>query len=81
MPVSNTSVLGSRSTNFGVSRWIGHRSALAGIAAPSSTGSPSTFRIRPSAAFPTGTVIGPPESTTSMPRTTPSVELIATART
>src|SRR6266700_3126499 len=31
IPVSNTSVLGSRSTNFGVSRWMGHRSAVAGM--------------------------------------------------
>src|SRR5213594_1060344 len=60
---------------------MGHRSALAGIGSPSSTGSPSTLRMRPSAAFPTGTVIGPPLSSAGMPRTTPSVELIATART
>src|SRR5256884_614266 len=38
MPVSNTSVLGSRSTNFGVSRWMGHRSAVDGMGSPSSTG-------------------------------------------
>ena len=37
--------------------------------------------MRPSAASPTGTVIGPPVSTTSMPRTTPSVDDMATART
>ena len=48
MPVSKTVVLGSRSTNFGVSRWIGQRSTPAGIGAPPSTGSPSTLRIRPS---------------------------------
>src|SRR6266550_4762524 len=47
IPVSNTSVLGSRSTNFGASRWIGQRSASGGIGSPSSTGSPSTLRIRP----------------------------------
>src|SRR6267378_3786611 len=80
MPVSNTSVLGSRSTNFGVSRWIGQRSADAGIAGPSSTGSPNTFRMRPSAACPTGTEIGAPVSSTGIPRTTPSVVLMATAR-
>src|SRR2546423_33027 len=44
IPVSNTSVLGSRSTNFGVSRWIGQRSASAGMGSPSSTGSPRTVR-------------------------------------
>src|SRR5258705_8693784 len=35
MPVSNTSVFGSRSTNFGVPRWIGQRSASGGIGARS----------------------------------------------
>ena len=48
MPVSKTSVLGSRSTNFGASRWIGQRSLSAGIGGPPSTGSPSTLRMRPS---------------------------------
>src|SRR5205807_1588672 len=57
IPVSNTSVLGSRSTNLGASRWIGQRSAADGIGSPSSTGSPSTFRMRPSEGSPTGTVI------------------------
>ena len=37
--------------------------------------------MRPSAASPTGTVIGPPVSTAFMPRVTPSVVLMATART
>ena len=81
MPVSNTSVLGSRFTKSGRLRWIGQRSTSAGIAAPLSTGSPSTLRIRPSAAAPTGTVIADPVSIASMPRTTPSVELMATVRT
>ncbi len=81
MPVSNSSVLGSRSTNFGAGRWIGQRSASLAIGAPPSTGSPSTLRIRPSAGLPTGTVIGPPVSSAPMPRTTPSVDDIATART
>src|SRR3977135_296451 len=47
IPVSNTSVLGSRSTNFGVSRWIGQRSASGGMGSPSSTGSPRTLQTRP----------------------------------
>jgi len=47
----------------------------------SSTGSPSTLRMRPSAGSPTGTAMERPVSTTSMPRCTPSVELIDTART
>ena len=37
--------------------------------------------MRPSVAAPTGTVIGPPVSTTSVPRARPSVVSIATART
>ena len=37
--------------------------------------------MRPSAGVPTGMVIAPPVSTTSMPRWTPSVELMETART
>src|SRR5580698_3829687 len=40
-----------------------------------------TFRIRPSVSGPTGTVIGPPVSTTSCPRTRPSVLSMATQRT
>ena len=34
IPVSKISVLGSRSVNFGVGRWIGHRSTSAGIGGP-----------------------------------------------
>ncbi len=37
--------------------------------------------MRPRVTSPTGTVIGPPVSTTSMPRARPSVESMATART
>ncbi len=37
--------------------------------------------MRPSVTSPTGTVIGPPVSTTSAPRARPSVVSIATART
>ena len=81
MPVSKTSVFGSRLTKSGRLRWIGQRSASAGIGAPLSTGSPSTFRMRPSAGAPTGTEIAAPVSTTSMPRVTPSVLDMATART
>src|SRR5438552_891892 len=53
MPVSKISVLGSRSVNLGVSRWIGQRSVSAGSGGPPSTGSPSTLRIRPRATLPT----------------------------
>ena len=42
---------------------------------------PSTLRMRPSVASPTGTVIGAPVSRTSAPRTMPSVPPIASVRT
>jgi hypothetical protein len=53
-----------------------------GLTGPaSSTGSPTTLMMRPSISGPTGTVIGPPVSTTVWPRTRPSVESIAMQRT
>ena len=42
-----------------------------GTGPASSTGSPMTFMMRPSVPAPTGTVIGPPVSLTSWPRTKP----------
>ena len=51
------------------------------IGPASSTGSPMTFMMRPSVSSPTGTVIGLPVSTTSWPRTRPSVESMAMVRT
>ena len=60
---------------------MGQRSDAAGMSPRSSTGSPSTFRMRPRAAAPTGTVMKLPVSTISMPRTTPSVGSMDTART
>ena len=48
--------------NAGGSRWIDQRSASAGAAGCSSTGSPSTFQTRPSVMSPTGTEIGLPVS-------------------
>ncbi len=81
MPVSKISMRGTRSSNFGASRWIGQRSfALTSSGLPSIT-SPSTLKMRPSVASPTGTEIGAPVSLTSAPRASPSVESIATART
>ena len=80
MPVSNTSTDGCRSRKAGGSRWIDQRSTPS-IAGLSSTGCPITFQMRPSVVSPTGTEIGPPVSTTSVPRARPSVESIATART
>ena len=46
-----------------------------------SIGSPSRLNTRPRVSLPTGTVTGAPVSTTSMPRTRPSVEPSATQRT
>src|SRR5690242_15624192 len=47
----------------------------------SSTGSPTTLMMRPRVSGPTGTLIGPPVSTTSAPRTKPSVVSMAMVRT
>ena len=80
IPVSKISTVGESSRNVGGSRWIDQRCTPSG-AGLLSTGSPSTFQIRPSVSSPTGTEIGPPVSTTSSPRASPSVESIATART
>src|SRR3954453_10403262 len=80
MPVSNISAVGVRSSTVGASRWIGQRS-FTSIGSPSSITSPRTLKIRPSVFLPTGTVIGPPVSTTSIPRARPSVVSMATART
>src|SRR5919199_2685589 len=80
MPVSKISRVGVRSSTSGAGRWIGQRSSDS--TSPSwSIGSPSRLKIRPSVPSPTGTVIGPPVSRTSVPRERPSVESIATART
>src|SRR5919201_4237683 len=46
-----------------------------------SIGSPVTLKSRPSVPWPTGAVMGPPRSSTGMPRLSPSVVDIATART
>ena len=80
IPVSKISIFGERSWKSGGSRWIGQRSVA--VWPPlSSIGSPSTFQSRPSVAGPTGTEIGWPVSTTSVPRASPSVVSSATART
>ena len=51
------------------------RFVLVTIGPASSTGSPMTFMMRPSVSSPTGMVIVAPVSTTSWPRTRPSVEV------
>src|SRR5919199_4530874 len=80
MPVSNISVVGVSDSTLGAGRWMGQRSSVSTSPARS-IGSPRRLKIRPRVASPTGTVIGLPESTTSMPRERPSVESMATART
>ena len=58
------------------------RAALGrGTAPASSTGSPTTFMMRPSVPSPTGTAIGLPVSITSWPRTRPSLVSMAMVRT
>ncbi len=81
IPVSNISVVGASDSTDGASRWIGQRSVSSGSSSPRSIRSPSTLKIRPSVARPTGTEIGAPVSITSTPRARPSVVSIATART
>src|SRR4051812_17880733 len=80
IPVSRISWVGVRSEAFGAGRWIGQRSSTC-TSGPLSIASPSRLKMRPRVASPTGTVIGPPVSTTRSPRWTPSVASIATART
>src|SRR5580698_8310055 len=57
------------------------RVSWCGILPASSTGSPTTFMMRPSVPAPTGTSIGWPVSVTSWPRTRPSVVSMAMVRT
>src|SRR3954451_20257037 len=79
-PVSNTSVAVVWSSNAGAARWIGYVcSAFTGPLL--SIGRPRTSNTRPSVAGPTGTLIGAPVSCASAPRASPSVVVIATART
>ena len=81
MPVSSICALVSCSAYAGGSRWMGQRVMSAGIASPGSSGSPTTLKIRPRVCGPTGTVIGPPESSAEAPRASPSVESSARQRT
>src|ERR1700761_460550 len=80
MPVTRISAEVACSSNDGASRWIGMRRVV--LTGPfSSIGSPITLRMRPRVSGPTGTVIGAPVSTTSWPRTMPSVLSMAMQRT
>src|ERR671932_548645 len=80
MPVSNISAVGVSCSTVGAGRWIGQRSWTS-IGSPWSMTSPSRLKMRPRVTLPTGTVMGPPVSMTSVPRESPSVVSIATART
>src|SRR6267378_80092 len=80
MPVARICASVDCSTNAGALRWIG-RVCLWPTGPRSSTGSPITFRIRPSVSGPTGMAIGLPVSTAFSPRTRPSVVSMAMVRT
>jgi hypothetical protein len=62
------SSLGFCSVNFGGSRWIG-RNFFAPTGPASSTGSPTTLRMRPRVSGPTGIMMGLGVASTSWPRT------------
>ena len=80
IPVSSISACVESSSYAGASRWIGLLTS--DTTSPAlSIGSPKTLNTRPSVAEPTGTVIGLPKSTASIPRTRPSVDDIAIQRT
>ena len=80
MPVTRISEAVAWLSKSGAGWWIA-RVSVASTGPFSSTGSPITFRMRPSVALPTGTEIGAPMSVTSAPRTRPSVASIAMVRT
>src|SRR5215207_3065557 len=80
MPVSNISVVGVSASTSGAGRWMGQRTS-ASTSPLRSIDSPRRLKIRPRVPRPTGTVIGPPVSTMSIPRERPSVVSMATART
>lgn len=80
MPVSSSSTEAVCSTKLGL------RGGWADIFQPDgahfvANGRPTTFMMRPRDAAPTGAMIGLPVSTTSMPRTRPSVASMAMVRT
>jgi hypothetical protein len=79
-PVSKTSTSVVCWSNAGAERWIGSVFARETGSLPS-IALPRTSKTRPSVTSPTGTEIGPPVSSTGMPRARPSVVVIATVRT
>ena len=81
IPVSSISESVPCCSKDGASLWIDSLNTSASNFSPSSTASPSTLKILPNVALPTGTWIGLPVSITSSPRLNPSVPDIATALT
>src|SRR5262245_20613371 len=80
-PVSNTSEIGSWFSKAGAGRWIGQNSLASNFPrACRSSACPRRLKMRPLVISPTGTVIGAPVSTTSIPRRQPSVVDMATQR-
>ncbi len=79
IPVSKASTLTLRSVRAGGARWMGLK-AVAPMGPRSSTGSPTTFRMRPSTSLPTGIMMPLPRLVTDMPRMSPSVESMAMVR-
>src|SRR5262245_31625720 len=80
-PVSNTSEIGSWCSKGGAARWIGQCSCASNLPrAWTSSACPSRLKMRPFVTSPTGTEIGAPVSTTTIPRRQPSVDDIATQR-
>ena len=80
MPVTSTSLLVDWLVKAGGALWMGsRRTYLTGPA--SSTGSPVTLMMRPRTVSPTGTEMGALVFSTLAPRTRPSVESMAMART
>ena len=79
MPVSNISTDVDSSSKLGGSLWIGWNT-LASTGPSSSMGAPTTLRMRPSTAEPTGMAMGWPVLVASCPRVSPSVESMAMQR-
>jgi hypothetical protein len=79
MPVTSTSASVDCSVNSGGSVWMGIFFTPS-MGPRSSRGSPVTFMMRPRVPGPTGTRMGPPVSTTSVPRTRPSVPVTVTGK-
>src|SRR4051794_11699456 len=81
MPEVNMRRDGSSESNKGASRWMSQRSMSAYLAGSSSRTSPHTFQTWPRVRSPTGTCRPCPKLRTAVPRVSPSVGFMHTART